>query len=276
MELGSNFSPWCFAVLVFVLFIISGTVVPVSSSAAAETPASPKAAEIKPVIDPEADKLLRAMSAVLARAKAFTVSADVDFDRLMPSGLLIKYGGAVDLTVERPGKAYASFDGDLQSRKIWYTGSEITVLDADNGFYGALPTPGTIDETMDFLISDYGMTIPLADILSADPYKAFISNAVAGVVAGESTIDNKSCTHLAFVQKYIDWQIWISDGADRLPCKLVINYKTVPGSPQYSAEFSHWSIDPSIDPSVFKPEIPPGAMKIDFLKMQEKNKQEGL
>ncbi|MCC6711998.1 MAG: DUF2092 domain-containing protein [Candidatus Dadabacteria bacterium] len=272
MELSSNFSPCCFAVLLLALFIVSGTAAPGPSAAAAETQAPPKAAEIKPVIDPGADKLLKEMSAVLARAKTFTVSADVDFDRLMPSGLLIKYGGTVDLTVRRPGKAYASVDGDLQSRKIWYTGSEITVLDAAGGFYGALPTPGTIDETMDFLISDYGMTIPLADILSADPYKAFISNAVAGVVAGESTINNKSCTHLAFVQKYIDWQIWISDGADRLPCKLVINYKTVPGSPQYSAEFSHWSLDPSIDPSVFKPEIPAGAVKIDFLKMQEETK----
>lgn len=272
MELSSNFSPWCFAVFVFALFIISGTTVPGPSASAAETPAPTQPAEEKPVIDPEADKLLKAMSAVLARAKAFTVSADVNFDRLMPSGLLIKYSGTVDLTVQRPGKVFASFDGDLQSRNIWYTGGDITVLDTDNGFYGSLETPGTIDETMDFLIQDYGMTIPLADILSADPYNAFISNALAGVTVGESTINNKSCTHLAFVQKYIDWQIWVSDGADKLPCKLVINYKTVPGSPQYSAEFSHWSIDPSIDPSVFKPEIPAEAVKIDFLKMQEKNK----
>ncbi|MCL4243777.1 MAG: DUF2092 domain-containing protein [Candidatus Dadabacteria bacterium] len=273
MELSSSFSPWCYAFLTFALFIISGSVVPGSSaSAATETPAPPKSTEIKPVIDPEADKLLRAMSASLAGAKTFTVSADVDFDRLMPSGLLLKFSGTVDLTVQRPDKVYASFDGDILDRSIWYTGSEITVLDTENGFYGALPTPGTIEETMDFLIRDYGMTIPLADILSADPYKSFISNALAGVVVGESTINNKSCTHLAFVQKYIDWQIWISDGADKLPCKLVINYKTVPGSPQYSAEFSHWSINPSVDPSVFEPDIPAEAVKIDFLKMQVDNK----
>jgi hypothetical protein len=273
MELSSNFSPWCFAVLIFALFIISGAAVPGSSDAAAqETQAPPKTTEIKPVIDPEADNLLKAMSAVLSKAKTYTVSADVSYDRLMPSGLLLKFFGTVDVTVERPNKVYASFDGDIQNRKIWYTGSEMTVLDPDNGFYGVLKTPDTIDKTMDFLINDYGMTIPLADILSADPYKAFITNAVAGVVVGESTINNKTCTHLAFVQKYIDWQIWISDAADKLPCKLVINYKTVPGGPQYSAEFSHWSIDPSVDPSLFKPGIPAEAVKIDFLKMQEENK----
>lgn len=273
MELSSNFSSLAFFVFALGLFFISGTGVPGQpGSAAAQTPAPQKSTEIKPVIDPAADKLLREMGAVLARARAFTVSADVDFDRLMPSGLLIKYAGIVDLTVQRPDKVYASFDGDLQDRRIWYTGSEITVLDTENGFYGALPTPNTIEETMDFLMSDYGMTIPLADILSADPYKAFISNAVAGVVVGESTINNKSCTHLAFVQKYIDWQIWISDGADKLPCRFVINYKTVPGSPQYSAEFSHWSINPSIDPSVFKAEIPAEAVKIDFLKVQATGK----
>ena len=272
MELSSNFSSRLFAVLVLALLTVSGAAVPGQPASAEETPAPPKTTEIKPVIDPEADKLLKAMSAVLTKAKAYTVSADVDFDRLMPSGLLLKFSGTVDLTVDKPDKVYASFDGDIQDRKIWYTGSEITVLDTDNGFYGALPTPGTIDETMDFLMQDYGMTIPLADVLSADPYKSLMSNAVAGVMVGESTINNKSCTHLAFVQKYIDWQIWISDGADKLPCKLVINYKTVPGSPQYSAEFSHWSIDPSIDPSLFKPDIPAEAVKIDFLKMQEENK----
>ncbi len=171
MELSSNFSPWCFAVFIFALFIISGAAVPGSPSAAAqETQAPPKTTEIKPVIDPEADNLLKAMSAVLSKAKAYTVSADVGFDRLMPSGLLLKFSGTVDVTVERPNKVYASFDGDIQDRKIWYTGSEMTVLDPDNGFYGALKTPDTIVETMDFLINDYCMTIPLADILSADPY----------------------------------------------------------------------------------------------------------
>ncbi len=269
MELGSNFSSVGFFVFVIALFIISGTVVTGSpDSASAQTPAPSTSTEIKPVIDPVADKLLKEMGAVLAKAKTFTVSADIDFDRLMPSGLLIKYAGTVNLTVQRPDKVYASFVGDIQDRKIWYTSGEITVLDTENGFYGALPTPKTIEETMDFLMRDYGMTIPLADILSADPYKAFITNAAAGVVVGESTINNKSCTHLAFVQKYIDWQIWISDGADKLPCRLVINYKTVPGSPQYSAEFSHWSVNPSIDPSVFKAEIPAEAVKIDFLKVQ--------
>ena len=37
-----------------------------------------------------------------------------------------------------------------------------------------------------------------------------------------------SCRALAFVEKDIDWQIWIEDGPQLIPCKLVITYKTRP------------------------------------------------
>lgn len=224
-----------------------------------------------PVIDPVADKLLKSMSATLASAKTLGFSADINFDQLLASGQQIQYGGAARVMLKRPGMVYAEYAGDLNAKKVWYTDGELTVLDLNTNFYGKLPVPSTLDEAMDNLITQYGFTLPLSDVLVSDPYNAFISNVWAGVVIGDSKINGQSCKHLAFVEKFIDWQIWISEGAQALPCKLVITYKTMPGGPQYAAEFYDWAINPTFDVSAFKPVLPEGSEQIEFIKMKANN-----
>jgi hypothetical protein len=56
-----------------------------------------------------------------------------------------------------------------------------------------------------------------------------------------------------------DWQIWIDTGPQRVPCKLLITYKT---HPQFSAVFSDWDFSPRIAASTFAPDVPPGTQAI--------------
>ena len=51
-------------------------------------------------------------------------------------------------------------------------------------------------------------------------------------------MNGRSCRTLAFVEKDIDWQIWIENGPQLTPCKLVITYKTQPAQPQFTAVFT--------------------------------------
>ena len=227
---------------------------------------SGQSAPTTPVIDPVADKLLKSMSATLASAKTLNFNADINFDQLLVSGQQIQYGGEAKLMLKRPGMVYAEYAGDLNAKKVWYTNGEVTVLDLNTNFYGKLPVPSTLDEAMDNLMTQYGFTLPLSDVLVSDPYKAFVSNVAAGVVIGDSNINGQKCKHLAFVEKFIDWQIWIPEGAQALPCKLVITYKTIPGGPQYEAVFHDWAINPAVDASAFKPVLPEGSEQIEFMK----------
>ena len=50
------------------------------------------------------------------------------------------------------------------------------------------------------------------------------------------------CRHIGFSTDRIDWQLWVADGAQPLPQKLVITYKTEEQSPQYTVIFSKWSL----------------------------------
>jgi hypothetical protein len=105
---------------------------------------------------------------------------------------------------------------------------------------------------------------PLADLLYRDPYKTVSGNIRYGFDLGQTDVNGRSCRTLAFVEKDIDWQIWIENGPQPTPCKLVITYKNEPGQPQFSAVFSDWDFAPRIDPAVFTPKLPAGTEKIPF------------
>ena len=262
----TRFIPDLKLVLLFMAVLAAPYLAERQAASAQDAPA--ETAPVTPVIDPVADKMLKAMSKTLSSANAFTFTAAINFDQLLVSGQQIQYSGVASLTVQRPDKVYAEYTGDLDGKRIWYSGKDVTVLDVDKKFYGKLPVPANIDGAMDKLMVEYGFTLPLSDVVVSDPYAAFVTNVAAGVVIGDSTVNGESCKHLAFVEKYIDWQIWISNGAKALPCKLVITYKTLPGGPQYSAVFSDWAVNPAIDASVFTPVLPEGAEQISFIKVE--------
>jgi hypothetical protein len=77
-------------------------------------------------------------------------------------------------------------------------------------------------------------------------------------------VNGRSCRALAFVEKDIDWQIWIDTGPQLTPCKLVITYKTEPAQPQFSAVFTDWDFAPRIAPPVFTPALPAETRKVPF------------
>ena len=57
---------------------------------------------------------------------------------------------------------------------------------------------------------------------------------------GSGVIEGQECDHLAFRAKDTDWQIWISQGPDKYPCRYVITNTTVDQAPQYSITISNW------------------------------------
>jgi hypothetical protein len=83
-----------------------------------------------------------------------------------------------------------------------------------------------------------------------------------------------SCHHLAFSQETIDWQIWIEDGPRPVPRKLVITYKTEPGSPQYVARLSGWNFQPRFSKHFFTFEAPAGAGEMEFLTVENAPEKE--
>jgi hypothetical protein len=207
--------------------------------------------EEKPVIDSRADKLLKAMGDYLKSSKQFSFHANITFDDLIPSGQKIQYASSSDIAVHRPDRVYAEKQSDLGGKRFWYDGKNMTLMDTRLGVYATEPVPADIDSAMDHLMEKYGFSPPLVDFVYSDPYHTLIENVESGFYVGLHDVEGVRCHHLAFVQKNIDWQIWIEDGRQMVPRKIVITYKTIPESPQFSAMFSEWDLDAHLPDALF-------------------------
>jgi hypothetical protein len=231
---------------------------------AAPAAAPPTSNATAPAVAEAADRLIKEMSAYIASAKEFTFHADATFDHVLPSGQKLQFSSAEEVVLQRPGRLYIEWTGDLGSRQFWYDGKSVTLYDPSMPFYASEAAPPEIDNMLAQLLPKLNFVPPLADLLYRDPYQTVRGNIEYGFDLGQNDVNGRTCRTLAFVEKDIDWQIWIENGPQLTPCKLVITYKNQPSQPQFTAVFKAWDFAPRIAESVFTPELPAGAEKIPF------------
>ena len=215
-------------------------------------------------IDPQAENLLRQTSNYLQQQKFYRFQADITFDDVVPPDFKLQYHSTAQVMVQRPDKFRVDYTGDRRRMNFYFNGKNLTIFDLDANVYGSLPLPENIDTALNKIDTNYSFVVPLADLIHSDPYQALASKIKTGYYLGKSTIGGVSTHHLAFSQENIDWQIWLEDSKRPLPRKLVITYKNLPGSPQYSAIFSNWEFKP-LDASLFEFKAPGNANSIEII-----------
>jgi hypothetical protein len=239
------------------------TVVMISGSGWVQI-ANAQNAPVAPAVAEQADRLLRQMGAYIGSAPQFTFHADIAFDHVLPSGQKLQFSAAEDVALQRPNRLYVEWTGDLGDRQFWYDGTSVTLYDPATPFYATAAAPAELDGMLEKLVPQLDFSPPLADFLYSDPYSTVRGNIQYGLDLGLNQVNGRSCHTLGFVEKDIDWQIWIEDGPQLIPCKLTITYKTRPSQPQFSAVFTGWDFAPRIAASVFTPALPAGVSKIEF------------
>lgn len=218
-------------------------------------------------IDPTADGLLRDLGAYIEGADSFTTEVQVEVDELSPRGQKIQYTSNIDLAVRGDNRLHVYEVGDLRDRTLWFDGNEMTVLDRDLGHYVVVDTPNNLNDAILFL-EDRGVFFPLADFVSGNFYQNVTTNIQTSDYLGLNWVGDRQCHHLAFTQDNIDWQIWIADGYEIVPCKLLITYKNLPESPQYTAYFGDWNFTPRLPDRLFNFVPPEGTSQIEFVPRQ--------
>ncbi len=230
--------------------------------------ASARAADAKPAIEPRADALLKRMGDFLGESPFFSVDAEIWQDVESSSGLRLQAGRAVSLQVRRPNRLHAQVHSSRRNRELFYDGSDLTLFNRAENFYGTAHTSGSLDNAMDVASERFGIDIPLEDFIRSDPHKDLLEKTTAGSDIGPVDVMGVPCEHLAFSQTNIDWQVWIEDGPEPVPRKFVITYKDEADSPQFTAIFSNWNFTAKLPDFVFKFEPPPGASKIKVKDMK--------
>jgi hypothetical protein len=227
----------------------------------------------QPDVDPTADQILRQSCDFLAQTPAFSVHAEIWKDLVLASGHKIQVTRSLDLDLRRPDRLHVDARAHRKGRSIWYDGKTLTVLDRENNMYGVVDAPGTIDQTLDFAAESYGVTIPLEDLAVSDPYTSAMKNVTMGGYFGDEPVLGVPCRHIGFSTDKIDWQLWVADGTQPLPQKLVITYKNEDQMPQYIAIFSKWNLTDRAADLVFQFIPPPGSAKIPLVPQSTGGKQ---
>jgi hypothetical protein len=222
------------------------------------------AADPAPASTPVPSDLLRAMSDFLAKQKAFSYHAEIEFDRLLPGGPKVRTAGAVDVMVARPGSLYVDYRDDVSDRLLWFDKGKVTLLDPIAGTVAEVSGPKDIDGMVAKLEKDKGVTLPLGEFAESNPAKVLERGIDLAYYVGVGNVEGIHCHQILLQRGDLDMQIWIELGEKPLPRKIVFEYPFRNGSPQFTASITDWSFEaPKAD--VFVPKIPEGVGKVEFL-----------
>lgn len=223
----------------------------------------------KPGVDLRVDTLLRHMSDYLKSASEFSFRTEVNYDQVLESGQKILHGRQTEVSVRRPDRLHFLVNGDVINERVWYDGKTVVIMDLYDLGYATIEAPPRIDDTLDLMAREYGISSPVADVLYSDPYSVLMENVVTGTYIGRPVVRGVPTHHLAFTQDNIDWQLWIEDGAQPVPRKAVITYKNVKSSPQFTVWLSNWNFAPRLSDSLFEFLAPDGAHEVEIKPIEQ-------
>jgi hypothetical protein len=181
-----------------------------------------------------------------------------------PNGEPLHIFHTIKVTVHRPSRLLVDVDGDDGSTKLAFDGKTAIVYSVTANKYASIPVPeGTIEAMIKEAVGRLGVDFPLADFLSEAPNKAFLTGVTSGRIVDTITIDGAPYDHLFFSQPPgIELELWLSKSKQSVPRRLVVTYRSLPGQPNFIAEFSDWNfnIHPADAEFAFQP--PAGAEQV--------------
>ncbi|HEY1812899.1 MAG TPA: DUF2092 domain-containing protein [Kofleriaceae bacterium] len=218
-----------------------------------------------PDVDPKADALLQRMSSDLAALKTFSVDTQNSTEVVTQQGEKVAMLAGSTVSAERPNKLRTDRAGAHADMTFFYDGRNVTIWGKRANLYATAQAPPTLDQTIDFVRDKLDIDAPAADLLGSNPYQALMEDVVSGKYIADEPIGDRMCHHLAYRGHETDWQIWIADGPQALPCRFEITSKTVPGQPEYVVTLTNWRINPPLPANEFVFTPPRGSARIDFL-----------
>lgn len=207
-------------------------------------------------------EIVREMSDLLEKTNAFTVSTDEIHERVRRTGEVDTLRFSRDMTVRRPDRAWFHMKAADRELEGWYDGDSLTLVSAGKKMWAQAPMPPTLDEAMDYLATEYGLPVPMADLVYRSPYEALITDETQGGWVGVEEAGGQTCDHLAFQEETVDWEIWVPQEGEPLPCQLRITYKQLPAQPKSTITFHDWNLDPQIDEGRFTARVPEDFQRI--------------
>jgi hypothetical protein len=213
----------------------------------------------------DARALLLKMAEFLGKTQQLSVTVRAAYDTVQASGQKVEWNEIRTLTLSRPDRLRMEAEKSNGARSlVVFDGKEISAFDEAGQAYAQAAQPGGVDETLVYFVRDLGMRLPLAALFLSRAASE-LERRVRSVEYVEKTgILGVPAHHLIGRTDSVNFQVWISDGDQPLPQRIVLTYPGAPGQPQFRAQFSGWNLAPTLADSLFTFTAPANTSKIPF------------
>ncbi len=210
----------------------------------------------------DARAILKSMSDYVGGLQSIELTFDSAIEIITPQLEKIQFTNSGEALLRRPDKLRAHRVGGYADVAIFFDGKTVSVYGQHINGYAQFPAPGTIDQLVEFLREDQGVSLPGADLLLSNSYDVLVAGVQEAKHIGRGVIDGVECEHIAFRNFDTDWQLWVEVGQNPIPRQMVITSKTINSAPQYTLRVKSWKTDvtPAGDAFTFTP--PAGAKEL--------------
>jgi hypothetical protein len=217
----------------------------------------------------EAMAVVKRMADFLSQAQRFSVTADIGFDAVQDSGQKIEFGETRKILLDRPDRLRIEETKRNGSKsELVFNGKTIMIYYAKDNVYATTDRPGTLDDAVSYFVNDLGMRLPLSQLIDSKLAAKLPGQVLSAAYVEQSSIAGVPCDQIALRGEDADMQLWIAQGDQPLPQRVVITYKRLDGRPQFWAQFSDWNLKPKVSDKLFSVTPPKGAVKIAFAAQQ--------
>lgn len=216
-------------------------------------------------IEPRALEVVEKASLALKAHPRVRFEIRDSIDILDDAGQKIQYEHSRTFDIERPNRFRASSAGDLRKVHAWYDGKVASIFMPEKNVWGQIGFEGDVDAMLDHASQQLGMQFPAADIATNDLSALIVGNAKALRYVGLHAAGGVTCHHVAFSNDGVDAQLWVRADETALPQKFVIDYKSLPGEPQYRLDVLSITFPESFEDGHFAFSAPDGAERVDLV-----------
>jgi hypothetical protein len=210
-------------------------------------------------------ELLMSMARFLGGLDRFAVTVRAGYDVLQENGTKIQFLESRAVTLARPDRFRTEeTHADGRNSSILFDGKTVTVYDAEYGVYAQADQPGSIDDALIYFTRELKMRLPLAALFTSRFQEELAPRLQFADYVETAYVFEVPTHHVIGRTAVVDFQVWIADGKEPWPRRLVLTYRNEPGQPQFWAEFEDWNARPRITKKTFEFRPPADASAILF------------
>lgn len=213
-----------------------------------------------------AGRVLTDMAEFLATASALDVTVKASHDAMQADGTHLEFSAERRIKLVRPDRLRIESRGsDGTVDIVTFDGRTLTSLRPAAGVYAQTGFTGDVDGAIVHFVRDLRMRLPLAMLLLSKLPDELNRRVTTLTYVDKTVVDEQPVHHIAGSTDSVDFEVWIRDGREPVPVRVVITYRGAAGQPGFRADLVAWHFAAPPDNTAFDFTPPPQARRVAFL-----------